>query len=91
MSGLAEGGVDSATAAPDPASAFPVAGSFLDRLVVRLAAEHGVEPQVVRVLGVEVFATFAGARVQGFVLLLVEKRLRATLRTQRAVAGRSRR
>ena len=54
-------------------------GSFIDPLVVRLHAEYGVDPQAIRSLAVEVLATFAGARVQAFVPILVEKRLRRDL------------
>jgi hypothetical protein len=63
-----------------PEHPVPEGGSFLDSLVVRLSAEHGVDPQVIRRQGAEVLASFAGARVQAFVPLLVEKRLRETLR-----------
>ena len=59
----------------------PERGSFLDRLVVQLSAEYGVDPQAVRRRGAEVLASFAGARVQAFVPILVEKRLRQTLRS----------
>jgi hypothetical protein len=57
-----------------------VADSFLERLVVRLSAEYGVEPQAIRRQGAEGIASFAGARVQAFVPILVEKRLREALR-----------
>ena len=83
MSVIAEGGVDQAAVSPDSATAVPGGGSFLDRLVVRLAAEHDVDPRAVRALGAEALATFAGAPVQTFVPILVEKRLRASLRAQR--------
>jgi hypothetical protein len=63
-----------------PEDPGPERGSFLDPLVVLLSAEYGVEPQAIRTRGAELLASFAGARVQAFVPLLVEKRLRQTLR-----------
>jgi len=55
-------------------------GASLDPLVARLSAQYGVDPRVVQARAREVFASFAGARVQAFVPILVEKRLRATFR-----------
>jgi hypothetical protein len=66
---------DRAPEAPDPKR-----GSLLDLLVVRLSAEYGIEPQVIRGQVAEGLAFFAGARVQAFVPILVEKRLREALR-----------
>jgi hypothetical protein len=67
----------------------PVAGSgsFLDPLVARLSAQYGVDPRAVRSGAVEVLASFAGARVQTFVPLLVEKRLRETFRGRSGLAA----
>jgi len=73
--------------APEPAP--PEDGSLLGPIVVRLSTEYGVHPEVVRGLGTGVLASFAGARVQAFVPILVEKRLRETLRGWRAHAGPS--
>ena len=71
--------VPSSDAAPDGPT--PGRGSFLDSLVVRLHAEFGVDVQAIRSLAVEVFASFADARVQTFVPILVEKRLREICRS----------
>jgi hypothetical protein len=65
-------------------------GTFLAPLVGRLAVEYGVDPELVGRLGATVLESFAGARVQTFVPVLVEKRLRETLRGRprpRAVPG----
>jgi hypothetical protein len=53
---------------------------FLDRLVAQLSAQYGVDPLAVRNRAVEVLASFSGARVQAFVPVLVEKRVRETFR-----------
>ena len=53
---------------------------LVDALVARFHAQYGVDPQAVRVLATEVLASFAGARVQTFVPILVEKRLREVYR-----------
>jgi hypothetical protein len=58
----------------------PAGESFLDRLVARLSAQYGLDPQEVRSRAVHVLASFAGARVRAFVPVLVEKRLRETCR-----------
>jgi hypothetical protein len=55
-------------------------GSFVDSLVALLHTEYGVDPQAIRIRATEVLATFAGARVQSFVPILVEKRLRELYR-----------
>ena len=52
----------------------------LDSLVIRLAAEFGVDPQEVRDRAEAALATFATAAVRTFVPILVEKRLRASYR-----------
>jgi hypothetical protein len=54
--------------------------AFLDSLVGRLHAEYGGDTHDIRRLATEVLGTFATARVQTFVPILVEKRLRATYR-----------
>jgi hypothetical protein len=77
VSVIAEVAAQEHAAPGDPA---PVGGSFLDSLVVRLSTEHDIDPQVIRRQGGEVLASFAGARVLAFVPILVEKRLRETLR-----------
>ena len=77
MSVIAEVTAQEHAAPGDPA---PEGGSFLDSLVVRLSTEHDVDPQVIRSQAAEVLASFAGARVQAFVPILVEKRLRLMLR-----------
>ena len=59
----------------------------VDSVVARLHAEFGVDPEHLRRLAVEVLGTFATARVQTFVPILVEKRLRATCRQLRAAGG----
>ena len=79
MSLIAEVVAEDDGAPEDPG---PEGGSFLDLLVVRLSAEYGVEPQAIRRRGAELLASFAGARVQAFVPLLVEKRLREILRAR---------
>jgi hypothetical protein len=63
-----------------PEGPAPGGRAFLDSLVARLSAQYGVDPRAVRSRAVEVLASFAGARVQAFVPILVEKRLRDTFR-----------
>jgi hypothetical protein len=58
---------------------------FLDALVARLSAQHGLDPQAVRSLGLQLLASFAGARVQAFVPVLVEKQLRDICRRRRGL------
>ncbi|MET0763543.1 MAG: hypothetical protein ABWY29_01665 [Blastococcus sp.] len=70
-----------------PKRPVPGVGSFVDPLVGRLHAEYGVDPQAIRSLAAEVLATFAGARVQAFVPILVEKRVREICRSGGAEAG----
>ena len=65
-------------AAPD--DPVPGGGTFIDPLVARLQAEYGVDARTIRNLAVEALAGFAGARVQAFVPLLVEKQLREICR-----------
>jgi hypothetical protein len=63
-----------------PERPVPRVGSFVDSLVALLHAEYGVDPQAIRSRATEVLETFAGARVQSFVPILVEKRLRELYR-----------
>jgi hypothetical protein len=72
-----EVGVENDGAPEDPVRE---GGSFLDPLVVRPPAEYGVDVPAIRRQGAERRASFAGARVQAFVPMLVEQRLRGTLR-----------
>ncbi|MGK5113923.1 MULTISPECIES: three-helix bundle dimerization domain-containing protein [unclassified Geodermatophilus] len=65
----------------------PVAASFVDSLVGRLHAEYGVDRHEIRRLATEVLETFATARVQAFVPILVEKKLRDTYRALRHRGG----
>jgi hypothetical protein len=65
-----------------PEGRIPGGGSFVDSLVGQLHAEYGVDPQAIRSRAAEVLATFAGARVQVFVPILVEKRLRELYRAR---------
>jgi hypothetical protein len=69
-----------------PGDPVPEGGAFLDSLVIRLSTEHGIDPQVIRRQATELLASFAGARVQAFVPILVEKRLRETLRGRSGLA-----
>jgi hypothetical protein len=63
--------------------------ALVDSLVERLHAEFGVSPEEIRGHATEVLATFAGAPVQAFVPILVEKALRRTYRAHpRAVLRR---
>jgi hypothetical protein len=61
---------------------------FVDSLVARLHAEYGVDREQIARLATQALATFATARIQAFVPILVEKRLRETCRALRDVAGR---
>jgi hypothetical protein len=60
---------------------------FVESLVMRLHAEYGVDRDRLRRLATEVLGTFATARVQAFVPILVEKRLRETCRALRDRCG----
>jgi hypothetical protein len=66
----------------DAASDGPVpgSGSFIGPLVARLHEDYGVDALAIRSLAIEMLASFAGARVQAFVPILVEKRLREICR-----------
>jgi hypothetical protein len=61
----------------DPVSA---GAPSLEPLVARLSAQYGVDARVVRSRADALLASFAGARVQAFVPLLVEKRLHEEFR-----------
>jgi hypothetical protein len=63
-----------------PAGHDPGEAVFVESLVALLHAEYGVDAQVIRSRATEVLATFAGARIQVFVPILVEKRLREIYR-----------
>jgi len=63
-----------------PDGPVPGSGTFVDPLVDRLHAEYGGDPKTIRRLALEALAVFAGARVQAFVPILVEKRLREMFR-----------
>jgi len=62
-----------------------VVDPVVELLVARLHAEYGVDRHEIRSLALEVLETFAGARIQAFVPILVEKRLRETYRALRVV------
>lgn len=64
----------------------PLAALFLDSMVIRLAAELGVDPREVRERAEAALATFAAAPVRTFVPILVEKRLRASYRGRLVVS-----
>ena len=55
-------------------------GSFVESLVARLHAEYGDAPDTIRWQVELALATFAGAPVQAFVPILVEKRVRELYR-----------
>src|SRR3954452_7973652 len=57
---------------------------FLERLVSRLHEEYGADREDLRTEAVAALALFASARVQAFVPILVEKRLREACRGRRA-------
>jgi len=52
------------------------AASFVEPLVARLHSEYGGDARTIRTQVADVLAGFAGARVQAFVPILVEKRVR---------------
>jgi hypothetical protein len=68
----------------------PFGTSFVDSLVGRLHAEYGADRHELRRLAMEVLGTFATARVQAFIPILVEKRLRETYRALRDRGGTAR-
>ena len=60
---------------------------FVDALVGRLHARYGVDTAELRRLAGEALETFATARVQTFVPILVEKNVRDACRRLRAADG----
>jgi hypothetical protein len=68
--------------APELAPEFPVPGPedppYLDRLVQSICAEHAAAPAEVRRRASELLRSYANARIQTFVPILVEKQLRQT-------------
>jgi hypothetical protein len=58
----------------------PLTISVVDALVTRLHAEYGVDRDELRAQADEALADFASARVQTFVPILVEKRVRNAYR-----------
>jgi hypothetical protein len=68
-----------------PGGSATAGESFLDPLVARLSAEHGLDPRTVRSCALQVLASFDGARVQAFVPVLVEKQLRDICRRRRGL------
>lgn len=71
------------TAPPPVASPAP---AVVDAMVGRLHTEYGVDRYELGRLAAAAFGTFATARVQTFVPILVEKRLRAACRLLRDAA-----
>jgi hypothetical protein len=65
---------------PEDDGPLPLGTSFVDLLVTRITQEFGADPAEVRARAAVAIATFAGARVQAFVPILVEKRVRETYR-----------
>ena len=75
---------------PEDDGPLPLGTSFVDLLVTRIAREYGAVPAEVREQAAEVLAVFDGARVQAFVPILVEKRLRDTSRDRETLRRRGR-
>jgi hypothetical protein len=70
-----------------PRAAVHRNAAFVESLIERLHVEYGVDRNQIRARATELLATFATARVQAFVPILVEKELRQTCRVlTRAVA-----
>jgi hypothetical protein len=65
---------------PEDDDPRPPGASFVELLVSRVAREFGADPASVREQAAAALAAFDGARVQAFVPILVEKRLRDTFR-----------
>jgi hypothetical protein len=65
-----------------PLTVVPVVpvGSVVDAVVTRLHAEYGVDRDELRARADAALASFASARVQTFVPILVEKRVRNAYR-----------
>ena len=67
----------------DPLSGVPEA-SFVAPLVIQLSREYGADPEEVWGRAVSALAAFVDARVQAFIPILVEKRVRETYRVRGA-------
>jgi len=67
-------------AVADELPPWPRDGGFIDALVTRLHTQYGGDPEAIRRLAAEAFASFVDAPVQAFVPILVEKRLRHVYR-----------
>ena len=65
---------------PEEDGPLPLGTSFVDLLVTRIANEFGADPVEVRARAAVALAAFNDARVQAFVPILVEKRVRETYR-----------
>ncbi|MGY1705587.1 three-helix bundle dimerization domain-containing protein [Geodermatophilus sp. SYSU D00697] len=65
---------------PEDDEPLPPGTSFVDLLVARIVRDHGADPAEVRERAAVALAAFAGARVQAFVPILVEKRVRESYR-----------
>ena len=70
---------------PEDDGPLPLGTSFVDLLVTRIAREFGADPAEVREQAAAALAAFDGARVQAFVPILVEKRLRDTFRDRKSL------
>jgi hypothetical protein len=70
---------------PEDDGPLPLGTSFVDLLVTRIARESGADPAEVREQAAVALAAFDGARVQAFVPILVEKRLRDTFRDRKSL------
>ena len=70
---------------PEDDGPLPLGTSFVDLLVTRIAREFGADPAEVREQAAVALAAFDGARVQAFVPILVEKRLRDTFRDRKSL------
>jgi hypothetical protein len=80
---------DASVVADDEAAdvSFPGAGSFVERLVERLHTEYGEDPRAIRRHVAAVLENFAGARVQAFVPILVEKQVRQMYRRRNGLTA----
>jgi len=65
---------------PEDDDPLPLRTSFVDLLTTRIAQEYGADPTEVRARAAVALRAFAGARMQAFVPILVEKRLREIYR-----------
>jgi hypothetical protein len=69
--------------APEPQRHTVVETTFLEALVAQVSEEYGAAREEVRSGAVQILQGFANARIQSFVPILVEKRLRASYRQLR--------